>query len=327
MKAKKLGIIIISISIAAIIVVTFFINFLAFNKFDNILEQFIGKTADTVRGDDHGADTQYYKSSFDSATDLYEYEEALVAEIAQEGATLLENDGVLPLEKGTTLSLFSHSSVDLVSGGSGSGSGSFELTADLKEGLENAGLEVNDLLWNFYESGNGSGYTRGAGSINYGRALDWSLPECPIDVILQEPGMYRSFKGTTAMFVLSRTGGEGADLARDMAAYGGKSGQHYLEPTETELEIIDFLNRNFDDVILLVNANNVMELGWIHDYENINAVINFPGAGRTGTYGLGYMLTGYDKDGKEISASGHLVDTVVYDNFSSPPKQKMGDYK
>lgn len=144
MKAKKLGIIIISISIAAIIVVTFFINFLAFNKFDNILEQFIGKTADTVRGDDHGADTQYYKSSFDSATDLYEYEEDLVAEIAQEGATLLENDGVLPLEEGTTLSLFSHSSVDLVSGGSGSGSGSFELTADLKEGLENAGLEVND---------------------------------------------------------------------------------------------------------------------------------------------------------------------------------------
>lgn len=55
MKAKKLGIIIISISIAAIIVVTFFINFLAFNKFDNILEQFIDKTADTVRGDDHGA--------------------------------------------------------------------------------------------------------------------------------------------------------------------------------------------------------------------------------------------------------------------------------
>lgn len=327
MKAKKLGIIIISISIAAIIVVTFFINFLAFNKFDNILEQFIGKTADTVRGDDHGADTQYYKSSFDSATDLYEYEEDLVAEIAQEGATLLENDGVLPLEKGTTLSLFSHSSVDLVSGGSGSGSGSFELTADLKEGLENAGLEVNDLLWNFYESGNGSGYTRGAGSINYGRALDWSLPECPIDVILQEPGMYRSFKGTTAMFVLSRTGGEGADLARDMAAYGGKSGQHYLEPTETELEIIDFLNRNFDDVILLVNANNVMELGWIHDYENINAVINFPGAGRTGTYGLGYMLTGYDKDDNEISASGHLVDTIVYDNFSSPAMQNMGDYK
>lgn len=106
MKAKKLGIIIISISIAAIIVVTFFINFLAFNKFDNILEQFIGKTADTVRGDDHGADTQYYKSSFDSATDLYEYEEDLVAEIAQEGATLLETKACFP-SKGAPRSAFS----------------------------------------------------------------------------------------------------------------------------------------------------------------------------------------------------------------------------
>ena len=326
-KTKKLGIIIMSVAIAVICVVTFFLNYLSLNKFDNIFEQFIGKTADTTRGETYGADTQYYKSAFKSASDLYEYEEELVAEMAMEGATLLENDGILPLAKGTELSLFSHSSVDLVSGGSGSGSGSFELTADLKEGLENAGLEVNETLWNFYKKGNGSGYKRGAGSINYGRSLDWAINECPLSVIQAEDGLAQTFDGTVAMFVLSRTGGEGADLARDMAAYGGKSGQHYLEPDETELTIIDYLNKNFDDVIILVNANNVMELGWIDDYENISAVINFPGAGRTGTYGLGYMLTGLDKDGKEISASGHLVDTIAYDSFSSPAMQNMGDFK
>ena len=326
-KTKKLGIIIMSVAIAVICVVTFFLNYLSLNKFDNIFEQFIGKTADTTRGETYGADTQYYKSAFKSASDLYEYEEELVAEMAMEGATLLENDGILPLAKGTELSLFSHSSVDLVSGGSGSGSGSFELTADLKEGLKNAGLEVNETLWNFYKNGKGSGYKRGAGSINYGRSLDWTINECPLSVIQAEDGLAQTFDGTVAMFVLSRTGGEGADLARDMAAYGGKSGQHYLEPDETELTIIDYLNKNFDDVIILVNANNVMELGWIDDYENISAVINFPGAGRTGTYGLGYMLTGLDKDGKEISASGHLVDTIAYDSFSSPAMQNMGDFK
>lgn len=325
-KKKHLGIIIISVAIAVICVFTFFLNFLSLNKFDNIFEQFIGKTADTTRGDTLGADTQYYKSDFESAADLYAYETDLVAEMAMEGATLLENKGTLPLAKGTRLSLFSHSSVDLVSGGSGSGSGSFELTADLKEGLENAGLEVNETLWNFYKSGNGSGYTRGAGSINYGASLDWRINECPLSKIIAEPNLAQTFDGTVAMFVLSRTGGEGADLARDMAAYGGESGKHYLEPDKTELEIIDYLNKNFDEVILLVNANNVMELGWVEDYENITAVINFPGAGRFGTYGLGYMLTGLDKDGKEISASGHLVDTVAYDSFSSPAMQNMGDY-
>lgn len=325
-KTKKLGIIIMSVAIAVIFVFTFFFNYLALNKFDNILEQFIGKTEDSTRGDTMGADVEYYKSDFENSKELYEYEENLVAEMAMEGATLLENNGVLPLAKGTTLSLFSHSSVDLVSGGSGSGSGSFELTANLKEGLENAGLKVNETLWKFYESGNGSGYKRGAGSISYGASLDWSINECPLSVIQAEPNLSQTFKDTVAMFVLSRTGGEGADLARDMAAYGGKSGQHYLEPDETELAIIDYLNKNFDDVIILVNANNVMELGWIEDYENISAVVNFPGAGRTGTYGLGYMLTGLDKDGKEISASGHLVDTIAYDSFSSPAMQNMGDF-
>lgn len=325
-KAKKLGIIIMSIGIALIIVVTFVLNFFALGKFDNILEQALGKTADGTTGDTKGADVEYYKSSFGSAAELYEYEEEIVADMAMEGATLLENNGVLPLAKDTTISLFSHSSVDLVSGGSGSGSGSFELTANLKTGLEAAGLKVNQTLWNFYESGNGSNYKRGEGSINYGRALDWSINECPLSVILSEPGLQDTFNGTVAMFVLSRTGGEGADLARDMAAYGGQSGQHYLEPDSTELEIIDYLNRTFDDVIILINANNVMEMGWVENYDNISAVISFPGAGRTGTYGLGYMLTGLDRDGNEISASGHLVDTVVYDSFSSPAMQNMGDY-
>ena len=325
-KKSKVGIIVISISIACILVFSVFLNVLSLNKFDNIFEQFIGKTADGVRGDTMGADVDYVKSDFATARELYDYECDLVAEIAQDGITLLENDGLLPLAKGATLSLFSHSSVDLVSGGSGSGSGSFELTLDLKTGLEAAGLKVNETLWNFYKSGKGKSYTRGAGVINYGASLDWKINECPASVIQSDSAVVDSFDGSVAMFVFSRTGGEGGDLARDMAAYGGKSGSHYLEPDETELGVIDYLNREFDNVILLVNCNNAPELGWVKNYPNIKAVLNFPGAGRTGTRGLGYVLTGLDKDGNEISPSGHLVDTFVYDNYSAPAMQNMGDF-
>ena len=312
---------------ALLIAFTAVFNVLSLTKFDNIFEKFFGSNPPSVRGETYGADVEYYKSDFNSPSELYAYEEKLVAEIVEEGITLLENNGILPLDKGTKLSVFSHSSVDLVSGGSGSGSGSFELTSDLKKGLENAGLEVNDALWSFYKSGKGSSYKRGTGVINYGADLDWSINECPLSVITEDKALVDSFDGTVAMFVISRTGGEGGDEARDMAAFGGKSGQHYLEPDDTELEIISYLNDNFDDVIILVNCNNAIELGWIRDYENISAVINFPGAGRTGTYGLGYMMTGLDADGNEISASGHLVDTWVYDNFSSPAMQNMGDFR
>lgn len=325
-KKKKSGVVGLSIGMAAILVTSVVLNFLALNKFDNILEQFIGKFPDSIRGDTLGADVDYVKSAFSDSRQLYAHEENLVAEIAQEGVTLLENDGLLPLKKGTTLSLFSHSSVDLVSGGSGSGSGSFELTLDLKTGLTAAGLKVNETLWNFYEKGKGSSYKRGAGVINYGAALDWRINECPANVIQSDSAVTKSYGDSVAMFVLSRTGGEGGDLARDMAAYGGKSGTHYLEPDETELGVIEYLNNTFEDVILLVNCNNAPELGWVKNYPHIKAVLNFPGAGRTGTKGLGYVLTGTDKDGNEISPSGHLVDTFVYDNFSSPAMQNMGDY-
>ncbi len=325
MKLKKKSIII-TTSISVLLIFTIVLNTLALTKFDNIFEKYFGKSAATTVGNTYGADVDYVKSDFNSASELYAYEESKVAEIAQEGIVLLENKGILPLEKGTTLSIFSHSSVDLVSGGSGSGSGSFELTKNLKEGLTNAGLLVNEKLWNFYESGDGSSYKRGTGVINYGADLDWAINECPLSVITKDSQLVDSFKGSVAMFVLSRTGGEGGDEARDMAAFGGETGQHYLEPDKTELEIIKYLNENFEDVILLVNCNNAMELGWVKDYENITAVVNFPGAGRVGTYGLGYMLTGIDEKGNAFSPSGHLVDTFVYDNFSSPAMQNMGDF-
>ncbi len=325
-KKRIVHISVISFSIAFIMVFSTFLNVLSLNKFDNIFEQFLGKTADTLRGDTKGADVNYVTSDFSSASELYAYEEDLVAEIAQEGITLLENDGLLPLAKNTTLSLFSHSSVDLVSGGSGSGSGSFELTLTLKEGLEAAGLKVNETLWKFYKSGKGASYKRGAGVINYGASLDWKINECPVSVIKNDKAVVNSYGDSIAMFVFSRTGGEGGDLARDMAAYSGKSGQHYLEPDSTELEVIRYLNDTFDNIILLVNCNNAPELGWVKEFKNIKAVLNFPGAGRTGTRGLGYVLTGLDKDGNEISPSGRLVDTFVYDNFSSPAMQNMGDY-
>ena len=325
-KKKTKGVAGLAIGMAGLLLFSIIFNVLSLTKFDNIFEKFFGATPSTLKGDTLGADVDYYKSDFSGPAELYAYEEQKVAQIAAEGITLLENDGLLPLAKGTKLSIFSHSSVDLVSGGSGSGSGSFELTKNLKEGLENAGLQVNEKLWEFYKSGDGASYKRGPGVINYGADLDWSINECPLNVITKDANLVSSFEGTVAMFVLSRTGGEGGDEARDMAAFGGKAGQHYLEPDDTELEIISYLNTHFDSVILLVNCNNAIELGWVENYENIRAVVNFPGAGRTGTYGLGYLLTGLDSAGQQFSASGRLVDTWVYDNFSSPAMQNMGDF-
>lgn len=310
------------ISVVAILLVFSIVaNVLSMTIFDTIFTQYFGKSASSLKGNTLNADTNYYSSDFESLKKLEEYEENLCAEITSEGITLLKNDAnALPLSTGTKLSIFSHSSVDFVYGGSGSGSNSTDANPTLKETLTSKGFAVNETLWNFYKSGSGSKYVRGIGVINYGAGEDWSINECPLSVIKAESGLESTFENTTAMFVLSRTGGEGADLARNMSAHKGLADSHYLEPNDIELEIIDYLNKKFSSVILVINTNNSFELGWVNNYSNIKAVLNVPGVGKTGLYGLAEVLAGK-------SPSGHLTDTFVYDNFSSPAMQNMGDFQ
>ncbi len=326
---KKLKTLILSLGIALVVVITVILDALTLGVFDAELTARLGRTASKTSGDTYGADLEYVKSDFDSAKDLYEYETKLCAEVAQDGTTLLKNDGLLPLAKGTQFDLYSVSSVNLVSGGSGSGSGSFELTVDLKTGLEHTGFKVNQKLWDFYKTGKGKNYGRGVGVVNYGRGCDWKIDECPVSVLESDAAVMNSIdRSNVAMFVISRTGGEGGDEPRDMYEFGGARGEHYLELDKNERDTVKFLGEHYDSVIILVNSNNAFELGFVFDtqeYKNIKAVINFPGAGRFGVYGLGYVLRGYDADGNEISPSGHLVDTLVYDNFSSPAAQNFGD--
>ena len=323
-KSNRLFISLMAIGMVLIIAFSTVLNVLALTVLDGLATSFFGTISASVSG---GTGAEFYSSDFENAEELNEYAIKLGADIAEEGVVLLKNDeNLLPVEKNTTVSLFGASSVNLVSGGSGSGAGSVELNVDFKTACENAGLKVNEALWNFYSTGNGKDYGIGPGSIRFGADFDWSINECPADVIKRESGLEDTFVGTTAVYIISRTGGEDGDLSRDMAAYGGKSGQHYLEIDDTERGMIEYLNTKFSDVIVIVNTSNPMELGWVNEYSNIKAVISAPGLGRTGAYGLANVLVGYDGE-EEISPSGHLVDTFVYDNYSSPAMQNMGDYR
>ena len=261
-------------------------------------------------------DLEYNKADF-TAAESAAIGQKLNEEIAGEGIVLLENDGVLPLSSGTKLSLFSHSSVDVLVGGySGS-------NLNLKTAFESRGFGVNETLWKFYSEGAGKGYTRGVGSISYGRDEDFRINECPIDVITADSAVVDSFTGTTAVFVWSRVVGEGRDMPRSMARHtdiAEDKAKSYLEPDSVELGVLSYLNDHFDNVILLVNSPAVMELGWAKDYPHITAVVQL---GLPGTYGLNALA---DILAGNVNPSGHLVDTVAYDAFSSPAAQNYGDY-
>ena len=314
---------IISGALAILWAVAIALPIVSITMYDLVFRDIFGEAPQkTAEVDIDGVDATYYKSDFSSVTDLHKAEEAYTRQAGAEGFVLLYNSEAsgkgLPLAANSKVSLFSASSVDLLAGGTGSGVST--MSSDMKTALTAQGFSVNEALWKFY-SDNHSKYTRGGGALMYGGSENWSINEAPLSEIPDNAKSEAS--GTTPIFFISRTGGEGRDLGRYMGNWtkvDEDKTKHYLEPDSVELGVIDYLNKNFDNVIIVVNTNNAFECGWVKDYSNITAVLWAPGAGGDTCGSIADVLSG------KVNPSGHLVDTFAYDAFSSPAMQNMGDF-
>ena len=316
--SKKFKVSIFAGAIALIVAVVSVVNVLALAVYSEPIIYVMGGIQITS-GDSSGLDLQYNKTTYTADT-IKAAQSALCEEITENGIVLLEHKegSGFPFADNTEFSVFSHSSVDWVAGGTGSGGGSSDLT--VKKAFAAKGLSVNDTLWNFY-SGKPA---RGIGSVDFGDAEDYSINEVPRSALEAEPNLAASYAGTKAMFVLSRTGGEGRDLARSMVqhtAIAADKSKHYLEPDSVELGVIQYLQDSgaFDEIVLVINCNNAVELGWTKNYSKIKTVLHVPGTGMDGLYGLADVLTG------KASPSGRLADTYAYDLFSAPATENFDE--
>ena len=273
-------------------------------------------------------DLQYNKADY-TAEEMAAVEQALNEEIMGEGIVLLKNeDSNMPFEPGTTFSFFGRSSTKMIGNNFYDMMVSMGMPADpgttLRTAFQDRGFDVNETLWNFYNSGNGSSYGLGAGSINYGDAEDFSINECPMDVMEQEAGLLDSAKDTVPVFVWSRKVGEGRDMPRSMYNHADNpedQAKSYLEPDSVELEILSYLNDNYDNVVLLVNSSAAMELGWVEQFENIKSIVYVPSVGLYGLYAVADVFAG------NINPSGRTVDTFAADAFSAPAAANYGDFQ
>ena len=165
---------------------------------------------------------------------------ALCTEIAEEGIVLLQNDdNELPLASGSNLNVFGWASVGPVYGGTGAGAISADRpTVSLLDGLHNAGINTNTELSDFYTA-----YCAERPALGYSNH-NWTLPEPTAASYTQELIDNAKSFSDTAMVVISRVGGEMADLPTNMDGlnYTENSteyndfepGQHYLSLTKTE---------------------------------------------------------------------------------------------
>ena len=275
-----------------------------------------------------------------------------VKKVGEDGFILLENDGTLPLDEGTTnLNVFGWASTNPIYGGTGSGSSDASLNTGILQGLAEAGYTTNEELSTMYtEYKTERGGAAGAAAIS---SQSWNLPEPTKDAYTDDIMKNAKEFSDTAVIVISRSGGEGADLPRDMNALikgtydkeqraksvspdnynyfngvyenNGKTddfdkGEHYLQLSNPEEDMIDLVCKNFDKVVLVINANNAMELGWVKDYKQIGAVIYAPGPGVTGFSALGEIFNG------SINPSGRTVDTFVKDLTKTPTENNAGNF-
>ena len=271
----------------------------------------INTTIDNSGANTEGLDLQYNKPDYTADT-IGAAETALANQIAAEGIVLLKNEGnALPLAANTTFSLFSINSTAVTSTDSMLGG------RDLKTLFEAAGVSINTTLWDFYAGT--EGYGLGTGSISFGDDEDFSIREVPLSALQAAEGVLDSAKGTVPVFVMKRVVGEGRDMPRSMYNHADNpedQARSYIEPNSTELEVLKYLNDNFDNVVLLINANAALELDWVAQFPNIRSIIFSPGAAQA----IPGVLTG------TINPSGRTVDTFATDALASPAAQNFGDY-
>lgn len=294
--AAKIGTVFLSLFLAVMVVCNFVVY-----RFSNVINQYFS----TIDLDD--PDVQEVRNAGLELTE----------EIEDEGIVLLKNENdTLPLSE-KKVNVFGYTSIDINFGGTGSGGAKDTTNISLYQGLKNAGIETNSELETLYEENYHSKEDVNVMAMTGG---DYNNYEPSADIYTDEIIDSAKEFSDTALVVLTRNGGEGSDLPLDTADYeGGAAGQHYLELNQNEKDMLAVVEKNFSNVVIIINSSNAMELGFVDD-DAVDAAIWVGGPGSTGCNSIGKVLTG------EVNPSGRLADTYAYDATSAPSYNNFGDF-
>ncbi len=216
----------------------------------------------------------------------------LIRKAAAEGAVLLKNYGVLPLEKGTKVSLFSRVSEDWFYVGYGSGGDvnrPYEIS--LTDGVRSCDyLELNEELAEIYHK------WIVENPVNHGIWGKWPLcyPEMPLtDAIVSRAANVSD----VAVVTIGRSAGEDRDNLLEKGSY-------YL--TDDEMKMLFLVTKFFKKVVVLLNVGGIMDMSWLERFgARIDAVMYVWQGGMESGNAVADLLCG------NVSPSGRLTDTIA----------------
>ena len=297
------------------------------------------KIVDTSNGETK--DSTYYKSEFASLSDLIAAKDALAAEIASEGAVLFKNlNNTLPLDVASEkVTLWGLNSINPTLGGK-IGSSVFvaseagQVQYDLVTALNEKGFDLNQDMLKLYQSDDVNGeYGRASGhSLTpafgkmYENGSGYCVGEAPASIYTDD--VLASADGTVAMVVLSRDSSEAADYHPDMTSVSTnpkkkENSDNYERPlalSDNEKAMIELAKAHSDKVVVLINANNPIEIEELKNDEAIGAILWCGEPGANGFLGVADVLSG------AVNPSGHIADTYAVSSVSAPSMVNFGVY-
>lgn len=273
-----------------------------------------------------------------------------------EGIVLLKNqNGALPLTNGgTPLSESNPITVNALgwsfyypsTGGSGSGAVGSDGLVSPKEALAAAGIHINEALESYYLDWSDQHYTEWMVTKANGYYTDedtntaparpsvsktyqaaWDVPELNAQLVAEACAQSDAAANNVQIVWIGRGGGEYHDCPTTMTKEGGSVNtyginpdKHYLELTDEEEAVLakaEELRGDNGKVIVIVNANNTMELGELQDDDKVDAILFVGGSGKQGFYAIGDVLNG------TVNPSGRLADTYAADLLASPAMENF----
>lgn len=283
------------------------------NKYSDLISVYFNQPTSKVVSASNET-TEHFTSDYASDDEREQALADMGTTILREGVTLLKNEnGTLPLEATSKISVFGQDSVDSVYGGGGAGSIDTSKAQSLMDAFEQAGFDVNPTLTEFYTTGAGKDYCK-TSTDAYGKGT-FAVNEVPASAYTDDVEKSFASYNDAAIVVIGRSGSESQDLPTDKLA----SGYTYLQLDDDERAMLKMASDNFDKVVVLLNTQNPMELADLED-DSIDAVMWIGSLGQTGAGGVAEALNG------TVNPSGHLPDTYAYDLKSAPSSANFGSY-
>ena len=273
-----------------------------------------------------------------------------------EGIVLLKNqNNALPLtNNGQPLSQTNPITVNALgwsfyypsTGGSGSGAVGSDGLVSPKEALAAAGIQINEALETYYLNWSNEHYTEwmvtkangyytdedtntspARPSVSKAYQAAWDVPELNGQLVAEACDQSDAAANNVQIVWIGRGGGEYHDCPTVMTkeggsvnTYGVNPDKHYLELTDEEEAVLakaKELRGENGKVIVIINANNTMELGELQDDDKVDAILFVGGPGKQGFYAIGDVLNG------TVNPSGRLADTYAADLLASPAMENF----